>query len=179
MASVAHRFDVVAPVHPYLRLISLRFSTSQLNLLTIPWLVIFLLYISPSKLLLMKQLLFWTWLSEQIPNSCVYVTVFCQIWSLPFLIGLVVVKPNANPWVRFVLLTLLCGYSYIHTIQVALQSRNANSVRTRTAASTFDNMMVQLGNIFSFNIYDASYYYRGNKVLIALCCMNSVIVSSN
>jgi hypothetical protein len=39
-------------------------------------------------------------------------------------------------------------------------------------------MTVQLGNIVSSNVYrtdDAPYYYRGNKVLIGICCMNLVL----
>jgi len=103
------------------------------------------------------------------------VCAIAQIWSLPFLISLVALPNSVSPWVRFTLLTLLLGYPYIHAIQVGLQSRNANSVRTRTVASAFYNMMVQLGNIVSSNIYrtdDAPYYRRGNEVLIAIACMN-------
>ena len=108
-------------------------------------------------------------------NSRLYICAFCQIWGLAFLIALVCIPVNANAWVRYALLTLLCAYPYVHAIQVALQSRNANSVRTRTVASAFYNMTVQLGNIVSSNVYradDAPYYYRGNKVLIGICCMN-------
>jgi hypothetical protein len=89
-----------------------------------------------------------------------------------------VIPDNASPWVRFTLLTLLTAYPYVHAIQVALQSRNANSVRTRTVASAFYNMMVQLGNIVSSNVYrtdDAPYYRRGNKVLLAIIAMNIVL----
>ena len=88
------------------------------------------------------------------------------------------IPDNASPWVRFTLLTLLTAYPYVHAIQVALQSRNANSVRTRTVASAFYNMMVQLGNIVSSNVYrtdDAPYYRRGNKVLLAIIAMNIVL----
>jgi len=89
-----------------------------------------------------------------------------------------VIPDNASPWVRFTLLTLLTAYPYVHAIQVALQSRNANSVRTRTVSSAFYNMMVQLGNIVSSNVYrtdDAPYYRRGNKVLLAIIAMNIVL----
>ena len=88
------------------------------------------------------------------------------------------IPDNASPWVRFTLLTLLTAYPYVHAIQVALQSRIANSVRTRTVASAFYNMMVQLGNIVSSNVYrtdDAPYYRRGNKVLLAIIAMNIVL----
>ena len=79
------------------------------------------------------------------------------------------------PWVRFALLTLLLAYPYIHAIQVSLQSRNANSVRTRTIASAFYNMCCQISSIISSNIYradDAPYYKRGNKVLIGIVGLN-------
>jgi hypothetical protein len=39
-------------------------------------------------------------------------------------------------------------------------------------------MMVQLGNIVSSNIYrtdDAPYYHRGNKILVAIACLNLVL----
>lgn len=101
-----------------------------------------------------------------------------QVWALPFLIALVVFPDSESAWIRFAILTLLLGYPYIHAIQVGLQSRNANSVRTRTVASAFYNMMVQLSNIVSQNVYradDAPYYRRGNKVLIAAAAMNVVL----
>jgi hypothetical protein len=97
---------------------------------------------------------------------------------LPFLIALVVFPNDESAWIRFAIITLLLGYPYIHAIQVGLQSRNANSVRTRTVASAAYNMMVQLSNIVSSNIYradDAPYYRRGNKVLITCAVMNIVL----
>jgi len=63
----------------------------------------------------------------------------------------------------------------MHAIQVALQSRNANSVRTRTVGSAFYNMTVQPGDVISSNIYrtdDAPYFRTGNKILIGITCMN-------
>jgi hypothetical protein len=98
-----------------------------------------------------------------------------QVWALPLLIALETIPDGASAWVRFALLTLITGYPYVHAIQVALQSRNANSVRTRTVASAFYNMTVQLSNIISSNIYrtdDQPYYRRGNKVLIGITCLN-------
>jgi hypothetical protein len=76
------------------------------------------------------------------------------------------------------LLTLLLGYPYIHAIQVALQSRNANSVRTRTVASAFYNMFCQISGIIYSNVYrtdDATYYYRGNKILLGVVALNVVL----
>jgi hypothetical protein len=42
-----------------------------------------------------------------------------------------------------------------HPIQVAWNSRNANTVRSRTVASALYNMFVQAGGIISANIYRA------------------------
>jgi hypothetical protein len=75
---------------------------------------------------------------------------------------------------------------------VAITSRNAGSVRTRTVASALYNMTVQTSNIIGANVRspqlllkfvnlterqiyrtnDAPYYFRGNKVLIGLTCYN-------
>jgi predicted MFS family arabinose efflux permease len=106
------------------------------------------------------------------------ICAYAQIWALIFLIPLIVFPNNEAAWTRYAILTLLLGYPYIHAIQVGLQSRNANSVRTRTVASAAYNMMVQLGNIVSSNIYradDAPYYRRGNKILVAIACLNLVL----
>ena len=64
-----------------------------------------------------------------------------------------------------------------HPIQVALNSRNSNTVRSRTVSAAAYNMFVQLGNIVSANIYradDAPLYKRGNKDLLAIVSMNIV-----
>lgn len=66
----------------------------------------------------------------------------------------------------------------MHAILVAITSRNAGAVRTRTVASAMYNMTVQASNIISQNIYrddDKPLYRRGNKVLIAICAYNFVI----
>jgi hypothetical protein len=114
-------------------------------------------------------------LSEKIKNSRLYICALAQVWAIPLLIALETIPNDASAWVRYVLLTLITAYPYIHAIQVALQSRNANSVRTRTVASAFYNMTVQISNIISSNIYrddDKPYYRRGNKVLIGIAFMN-------
>jgi hypothetical protein len=106
------------------------------------------------------------------------ICAYAQIWALIFLIPLIVFPNSEAAWTRYAILTLLLGYPYIHAIQVGLQSRNANSVRTRTVASAAYNMMVQLGNIVSSNIYradDAPYYRRGNKMLVGIACLNLVL----
>lgn len=70
---------------------------------------------------------------------------------------------------------MLVGHPYVHAILVAITSRNAGTVRTRTVASALYNMTVQAGSIISQNIYreaDKPLYRTGNKVLIAICAYN-------
>jgi hypothetical protein len=144
---------------------ALGFDTFQTNLLTIPAYTLFII-----------QLLFWTWLSEKI-NQRMLIGLVSQIWVLPLLISLEVlpkVFPGSN-WSKWVLSTLIIGYPYAHAVLVALASRNAGTVRTRTVASSLYNMAVQTSNIISSQIYradDKPYYYRGNKVLLGLVAWN-------
>jgi hypothetical protein len=72
----------------------------------------------------------------------------------------------------------MVGHPYIHAILVAITSRNAGTVRTRTVASALYNMCVQASSIISSNIYrdeDKPLYRKGNKILIAICCYNFVL----
>jgi hypothetical protein len=65
----------------------------------------------------------------------------------------------------------------VHAILVAITSRNAGAVRTRTVASALYNMCVQASSIIAQNIYredDKPLYRRGNKVLIGICAYNFV-----
>jgi hypothetical protein len=71
----------------------------------------------------------------------------------------------------------MVGHPYVHAILVAITSRNAGAVRTRTVASALYNMCVQASSIIAQNIYredDKPMYRRGNKVLIGICAYNFV-----
>jgi hypothetical protein len=128
----------------------------------------------PAYVLFILQLLFWTWLSERL-NSRFLVALISQVWSLPLLVALEVLSAGASPWSRWVLSTMLVGHPYVHAILVAITSRNAGTVRTRTVASALYNMTVQASNIISQNIYrndDKPLYRRGNKILIGLTVYN-------
>ncbi|KAF2272799.1 MFS general substrate transporter [Westerdykella ornata] len=156
------------PMNAYLtlQLRSLGFDTFETNLLTIPAYVLFIL-----------QLLFWTWLSERL-NERFLIALLSQVWTLPLVIALEVLPKAVSPWSRWVISTLMVGHPYVHAILVAITSRNAGSVRTRTVASAMYNMCVQASNIIAVNIYrddDKPLYRRGNKVLIAICAFNFVI----
>ena len=62
---------------------------------------------------------------------------------------------------------------------VALTSRNAGSVRTRTVGAALYNMTVQASNVISSNIYrnnDKPLYRRGNKILLGILTWNVVLI---
>lgn len=101
---------------------------------------------------------------------------------MPFLIYFYVVDTtNVNKWIIFAVSTLLLGVPYAHPIQVGWNSRNSNSIRSRTVSAATYNMMVQLGGIISSNIYqakDAPRYREGNGVLLALCIVNIFVYAA-
>lgn len=123
-----------------LQLKSLGFGTFESNLLTIPAYVIFIV-----------NLLFWTWVSERF-NQRMLLGVVCEVWCLALLIALEVLPADASAWGRWVDLVLLIGAPYVHAIIVAITSRNAGSVRTRTVATAMYNMTVQASSIISNNV---------------------------
>ena len=130
------------PLQAYLtlQLRSVGFDTFETNLLTIPAYVIFII-----------QLLFWTWLSEKI-NQRFFIALVSQIWTLPLLIALALIPADTSAWSKWVLSTLVVGHPYAHAVIVAITSRNAGTVRTRTVASAFYNMCVQAGSIIGSNV---------------------------
>ncbi|QKX57466.1 uncharacterized protein TRUGW13939_04580 [Talaromyces rugulosus] len=149
-----------------LELKALGFDTFHTNLLTIPAYVIFII-----------NLALFVWISERI-NQRLLLGAFAEIWNLALLVALETLPAGASTWVRYTLLILLIGSPYMHAAVVAMTSRNAGSVRTRTVASALYNMTVQASNIISNNIYrdsDKPLYRTGNKVLIALSILSFVL----
>lgn len=155
------------PITAYLtlNLKSLGFDTFKTNLLTIPAYVLFLI-----------QLLWWTWVSEKINNRFMIVLVN-MIWCFPLILALELMPAGASPWAWYACSALLVASPYIHAIigeytlpaacrlldslgssilthasLVAITSRNAGSVRTRTVGSALYNMTVQAGSIISSNV---------------------------
>jgi len=109
------------------------------------------------------------------------VILVAQIWMLPLLVALEVLPDHTSQWVRYALNAMLVGYPYVHPIYVALTSRNAGTVRTRTVGSALYNMCVQASNVISSNIYrtdDQPFYRRGNRVLLGIVTWNIVFILS-
>jgi hypothetical protein len=123
-----------------LNLKSLGFSTFHTNLFTIPAYVLFIV-----------NLLFWTWVSEK-TNQRFITGLLSQIWSLPLLVALEVLPASSSHWVKWALSVLLVDAPYVHAINVAITSRNAGSVRTRTVASALYNMFIQVSSIIGSNV---------------------------
>ncbi|TDZ31861.1 putative transporter [Colletotrichum spinosum] len=163
-------FTLLIPAQPVtayitINLRTLGFDTFQTNLLTIPAYVLFLV-----------QLIFWTRFSERFNNRMLTVFLY-SVWVFPLLMALELLPSGASPWSWYALSALLVGYPYVHSILVALTSRNAGSVRTRTCGSAVYNMTVQTSSIIASNIYradDAPNYRRGNKVLLGIVAWNAV-----
>ncbi|KAI5290786.1 hypothetical protein KEM54_000444 [Ascosphaera aggregata] len=146
-----------------LQLKSLGFGTFQASFLTIPAYSIFII-----------QLLFFTWLAER-TNQRMLVGVYAEIYNLACCIALRRLPDSASPWSRWALSTLLIASPYVHACMVALASRNAGSVRTRTVATALYNMTFQASSIIGINVSaiyplvdDKPYYRRGNTALIGV-----------
>jgi len=159
----------VAPPATYLTL-SLRnlgFGTLQTNLLTIP-----------STVLGMITMFAITFVSERV-NERSIVSMAEDIWALPFIIALLKLPANPNPWLYFTFASLLVSYPYTHPIQVGWCSRNAGAVASRTVNASLYNMFVQASAIVSAYIYqadDAPRYVRGNTILLVVCLVNLCIL---
>ncbi|GAB7360722.1 hypothetical protein MBLNU230_g0599t1 [Neophaeotheca triangularis] len=156
------------PMHAYLtlQLRSAGFDTFETNLLTMPAYVIFII-----------NLLACTWLSEKLNERFLLATV-SQIWVLPLVIALLVLPDSRDQWATWSVSMLLYAQPYVHAILVAITSRNAGSVRTRTVATALYNMTVQTSNILGVNIYrenDKPLYKTGNTAILALVCYNLVL----
>ena len=165
----------MVPFHPFQQYITLTlrdigFDTFKTNLLSIPGYCIFII-----------NLLFWSRVSEWL-NERFLLTTVGQFWALGPLIALEVLPAHKTPavnWGRYACTILLVGTPYFHAIIVAITSRNAGSVRTRTVASAIYNMSVQASTIIGSNIYregDKPYYRTGNKVLLAYVAFNVCIL---
>lgn len=123
-----------------LELKSLGFTTFHTNLFTIPAYVAWIL-----------NLLFWTWVSERF-NQRLLLGVVARVWVIAALIELEVLPDQASPWARWALISVVLAMPYVHAIVVAITSRNAGTVRTRTVATALYNMSVQISSIVGNNV---------------------------
>lgn len=67
---------------------------------------------------------------------------------------------------------------YFHPIVSAWISENTFDVKKRAITAATYNVIVQIGSVISSQIYradDSPYYYRGNKVLIAICVFSLAV----
>lgn len=130
------------PMNQYLtlNLKSAGFGTFQTTLLTIPAYVIFII-----------NLLVVTWVSEKI-NERFLLSTISQWWSLIMILSLELLPPDRSPWATWILCVLVYAQPYCHALIVAITSRNAGTVRTRTVASALYNMSVQASNIIGSNV---------------------------
>jgi hypothetical protein len=112
-------------------------------------------------------------------------SMFSQVWAFPFLVYLVATDTSKiSRWLLWTIITLLIGYPNPHAIQVNWNSRNSNTVRSRTVSAACYNMFVQAGGIVAAYVYqtkdadsEAPDYSNGNRILLSLCCANLVIYS--
>ncbi|QEU59208.1 hypothetical protein KDRO_B04740 [Kluyveromyces lactis] len=143
-----------------LTLKSVGFSTLNVQLLSIPYQAIHI-----------TLLLGVTWYAERIDQRA-YMGVIASIWNALFLGVLRWWKGSlVEAWPTFALCTLLLGGPYVHAICVSWVSRNSNSIKTRALSSALYNMTVQIGAIYSTQIYrnnDKPLYHTGNTVLFAI-----------
>lgn len=107
----------------------------------------------PSQVGHILTMLLFTYLAEVFSNLSIF-GLLAQLWALPFLVFLYVVDINAiNRWTAFAIMTVLLSYPSVHAIQVGWNSRNSNSVRSRTVSAALYNMAVQTSGIIASNIY--------------------------
>ncbi|KAK3498888.1 major facilitator superfamily domain-containing protein [Neurospora hispaniola] len=141
------------------------FSVFQANLLTIP-----------AYFLFACNLVILSYFSRRFKERG-FIASLSQWWMLSFFAAIVAL-PDAGVWVRYALLIGILSYPYCHAILVAWTAENSNSVQTRAVSTALYIMFVQDGNIIYDNIYredDKPLYKRGNKVLLAMVCLNIVL----
>ena len=137
----------MTPPQQYLTLTlkGLGYGTFQSNLLAIPWNVVHIIF--------MLGLSY----SSEIFTELTLHALIGQIWAIPFLTYLVVTNIDAtSKWTIWAVITLLLSYPNAHPIQVGWNSRNSNTVRSRTVSAASYNMFVQAGGVISAYVYQKS-----------------------
>lgn len=144
------------PMNQYITLIlkDAGYGTFQTNLLTIPAYVLFII-----------NLLIVTWVSEKINERFLLATI-SQWWSMIMFIALECLPGDRSPWATWILCVLVYAQPYVHALIVAITSRNAGTVRTRTVASALYNMCVQASNIIGSNVSTLCLHVPGWRSLM-------------
>ena len=128
----------------YLTLIlrQLGFGTLTTNLLVVP-----------SQIGHILTMLIFVYLAEVVGQLWIF-GLLAQLWLLPLLTYMYTHDLSSmNKWHSFGILTALLSCPNIHAIQVGWNSRNSNSVRSRTVSAALYNMAVQTSGIIASNIY--------------------------
>jgi hypothetical protein len=128
----------------YLTLIlrQLGFDTFATNLLVVP-----------SQLGHIATMLLFAYLAEAVGQLWLF-GLLAQLWLLPLLLFMYTHDLSSmNRWQSFGILTVLLACPNVHAIQVGWNSRNSNSVRSRTVSAALYNMAVQTSGIIASNIY--------------------------
>ncbi|KAL2066336.1 hypothetical protein VTL71DRAFT_2407 [Oculimacula yallundae] len=143
------------------------FDTFNTNLLVIP-----------SKVFHVTTMLALTYAGE-VFGELTFTAMIGQVWALPFLVFINLVDINQmNKWLAWAVMTALLSFPNAHPLQVGWNSRNSNTVRSRTVSAALYNMCVQTSGIIAANIYqedDAPRYKRGNHTLLTLLALNILL----
>lgn len=91
-----------------LTLTTLGYSVFEANMLAAPGYFLFFI-----------NILIIVWMSERFRERLLF-SARSNIWTLPFLIGLICIPTTASPWVRYALLTGVNGMPYSHAILVGI-----------------------------------------------------------
>ena len=161
-------FLPVYPIANYLT-IQLRkfgFSVTATNALSIPPPALGLLF-----------LLLITLISERVKYR-ILVASSIAVWNAIFLFILFSLPKNASKWTYWTFAALQQTFPYVHTLQVALVSRQSGSVRTKTISAALYNISVQISSIIGANVYqrsDAPLYRKGNLAMAILSAVTFLI----
>ena len=115
---------------------------------------------------------------SEIVDERAFICIIPQIWML---IPIAIEYANAKwilSWGKYAIMFVFLVAPNVQGVVVSWISRVSYSVRTRTVASPMSNIGMQLASIVGQNIYradDAPLYFRGNRVLIGICCMNMAL----
>ena len=159
------------PVQGYLSLTLKRigFSTFDSNMLSIPSAVLQIILM----LVLAKS-------SEYFDERTLHCFIG-EFWILPLLAALLALPSHGHAWARFTLTTMISGISLLppHPISAWIIREQLQRQETRPHSRYVQCDRAGWVSVIGSQIYrkdDQPYYYRGNKVLIAICALTLVVM---